>query len=92
VVGVDGAVGGVAVAGGTSVVAGVVGTLGVLVVGGGTAVTGGTAPVVLVLARATSFFCLSFVRAPIAKPAPTPRASTAATPAATQTPRPGARL
>src|SRR3954454_10965201 len=74
VVGVVGVVGGVAVAGGTSVVVGGVGTVGVVVVvvlGGATAVTGGT---VLVLAFATSFFCLSFVSAPIANPAPTPSA------------------
>jgi hypothetical protein len=75
---------------GATGVPGVVGVEG-LTAPGGRAVAGGTVCDVFALASFASFFCLSLVNAPIAKPAPTPTASTAATPAATQIRALGAR-
>src|SRR6476661_600988 len=57
---------------------------------GGIAVAGGTVSV-LALATFASFFCLSFVRAPTAKPTPTPSARIATMASAIQVLVPGAR-
>src|SRR3954470_17529189 len=70
-----------------------VGPLGVagLSAAGGIAVASGTVSVVFVLATFASFFCLSFVSAPMANPMPMPSAITAATPATIHVFVPGAR-
>jgi hypothetical protein len=101
---VDGLVGGVVGGGVVTVVgAGVVEAVGGGTTGavgwwsaeGGTAVAAGTLVVSLVvLATVACFasrFCLSFVSAPIANPAPTPIARTARIPAAIHARVPGAR-
>jgi hypothetical protein len=57
---------------------------------GGIAVAGGTV-VCVALATFAAFFCLSFVSAPMANPAPTPTARSAAIAAAIHSLVPGAR-